>query len=91
MLQEWLLQLIFSDMFPINLSHVLTVYLCVCICLQREVHVRSSPPTDAVTRIVSRSALRQSSAPVYRGKWLGRHATNPHVWMVSKSYVFLKL
>lgn len=70
----------------IALCHVLTV--CVCVCLQREVRARWSPPTDAVTRIALRSVPRQSSAPVYRGKLPGRHATNPPVWMVSQPECF---
>lgn len=81
---------VFNDMFPINLSNVLTVYHCLYICLQREVRVRWLLPTDAATRIVLRSDLRQSSAPVYQGKWPGRHATNPPVWMVRKFYVHLQ-
>lgn len=53
--------------------------------------MRSSPPIDAATRTASRSVRRRSSAPVYLGKWPGRHATNPPVWTVRMSFVHVIL
>lgn len=64
---------------------------CVSVCLQRGGPARWLPPIDAATRTASRSVRRRSSAPVYLGKWLGRHAINPPVWMVRMSFVHLTL
>lgn len=86
---KWIKPLVWT--VNMTLSYFYAHRLCLYVCLQRGGLVRWLPPIDAATRTASRSVRRRSSAPVYLGKWPGRRAINPPVWMVRMSSVHLIL